>query len=117
MKHITKDKLAEIIVLADKANPPHAPRFLSGADLLSMSSLKPSDEEIELRRALQALSKNEMCELMAVMWIGRGEHEPEAFDDLVKHASYSSDEGDICYVAGKSPLAKYLRDGLRNLGE
>lgn len=115
MKHISKDRLAEIIELAEKANPSRAPRIVSGDDLLSMASLKPTDEEIELRRALRALSKDELCELMAVMWIGRGEHEPSAFDDLVRHAFNSSDEGDICYVAGKSPLARYLRDGLRKL--
>jgi hypothetical protein len=49
------------------------------------------------------------------MWLGRGDVEA-TFSELVQYAREYSDEGDVEYIAEKSPrLPEYLRRGLAKL--
>jgi hypothetical protein len=66
-----------------------------------------------LREAIQALGNDARMELMALMWIGRGDF-GGTFEDALKHAWRNSNETDAAYIAEKAPvLPAYLRDGLR----
>lgn len=69
-----------------------------------------------LRSFLSALSKDQLAELMALMWFGR-EHGEGSWPSFVAQARENvNGVGTIDYIMDKSPLAQYLRDGLRALG-
>jgi hypothetical protein len=76
-----------------------------------------SDERTELYVYVRVLTKDERLELMALMWLGRGDSGEKASDweMLVKHARGMGDEEDTPYICSKAPLARYLRDGLKRL--
>jgi len=65
---------------------------------------------------LSDMSKAEVAELMAVMWRGRGDDPGESWAESVQYAHEHSDEGDLHYIAGKTPLPGYLIKGLKALG-
>ncbi len=69
------------------------------------------------RQSVEALSKNELCELTALMWIGRGDANEKAgdFERLVRKARSKQGEGAVSYVM-KAPLGTYLRRGLAKMG-
>jgi hypothetical protein len=53
--------------------------------------------------------------LMALMWVGRGDQDD--FANAVEYAHKNSDNGDVPYIAEKSPaLPTYLRNGLEDIG-
>jgi hypothetical protein len=70
----------------------------------------------ELRDFLGRLPDGPMAERMALLWLGRaaGDVGPGDFAGLVAHALGSLDRAPA-YVAGKAPLARYLREGVRRL--
>lgn len=74
-----------------------------------------SPERAALHRRVQDLTEDERMELIAVMWLGRGDGSVRNWRALVKEAHNMSDEGDVPYICGKAPLPEYLRQGLRKL--
>ena len=45
------------------------------------------------------------------MWIARGDTDDDDFITALEHAERISDPGDVDYLAGKGPLARYLPRG------
>jgi hypothetical protein len=70
-----------------------------------------------LTEYIQDLPQKERAELVAVMWLGRGDggETVEDWKGLVAKALEEKAYDDIEYIVNKQPLAKYLSDGLRKL--
>jgi hypothetical protein len=75
----------------------------------------PHPEHKRLCRLVEALSLDARHQLMAVMWIGRGDESPDRFAAAVAYAREYPVIG-VAYICGKAPLAKYLRAGVTKLG-
>lgn len=58
------------------------------------------------------IAKAKLMELIAAAEAKRADR----FDDAYAHAGTIPDQGRAAYVAGKGPLAKYLRVGMEKLG-
>ena len=50
------------------------------------------------------------------MWIGRGNSDDDDFVTALDEARRTTDAGGVDYLAGKGPLASYLRAGLERIG-
>jgi hypothetical protein len=94
-------------------------------DIDDASNVEDTLEDMKLRgndparqkfyEIVKSLSREERNELLALMWFGRGD--PGDFEDLVKHASEDiATSGDAPYMFSKSPVADYLKNGLKKLG-
>jgi hypothetical protein len=78
------------------------------------SGYRPDPEGDALKDTITKLSRDARRELMALMWLGRGDV-AGSFADHLKQAYKHPDEG-IDYIAGKSPaLPKYFRAGLEKV--
>lgn len=120
---LSQAKIDEVISLALAAHP--SPAVSSEDDAGSDDSapagdlvehmLHRSPERVALGLCLNELTADQLAELIALMWLGRGDagEEPADFPNLVMRAK--SKEFVPNYVASKAPLARYLRDGLRRL--
>jgi hypothetical protein len=67
--------------------------------------------------ALEALSRDELAYVMALMWFGRGDGIAErgaTFESVLAFAETSLNEGSVFYV-GEKPLGEYLPRGLARL--
>lgn len=72
--------------------------------------------EGELRGFFERLTDDEMIDLVAIMWIGRGSFEPE---DLVEALKTARDERTIPsadYLLGSPHLCDHLENGMDALG-
>lgn len=70
----------------------------------------------ELLAELRGLSLRKRQQLLALMWLGRGDGEPEEWDELLAQAA-EHDEGPIEEVLLDEPLlADYWAEGLEKLG-
>ena len=114
--HITYQKVLKVIELAELLYPSEEykfPRLISSKQLAEqfISELEsPNPHRRNLVEYLEDLSDNELAELMACMWIGRGENDPEDWLDVVRSARDNLGDA-VMYMIEKIPLGTYLRAG------
>lgn len=70
----------------------------------------------ELTAWISDLTESQQAELVALMWLGRGDDGPESFGELVKEASGQQGARTAGYLLGTPRLGDHLEDGLEKLG-
>ena len=70
----------------------------------------------ELMSALQSLNEDQLLDLVALSWIGRGDYESEGWDEARTEAAAMRDKHIPSYLAGTPLLSDYLEEGLSKLG-
>jgi Protein of unknown function (DUF3775) len=70
----------------------------------------------ELRDAIDALNVDERDELLALVWIGRGDYTADEWADAVSEASARNDRRDADYLIGTPLLADYIEEALAAFG-
>ena len=70
----------------------------------------------ELTSFLNDLNVDEMEELLALTWLGRGDYTVDDWQDALKQAREVRDEKAPQYLLGIPLLADYLEDGLSSFG-
>ena len=69
-----------------------------------------------LRERLADMPRAAMEEVIAVMWIGRGDFTAKEWDAALDAAASRIETGEVDYLAEKGPLHDYLMKGLFQLG-
>ena len=70
----------------------------------------------ELRDAIDALNVDERDELLALVWIGRGDYTADEWADAVSEARARNDRRDADYLIGTPLLADYIEEALAAFG-
>ena len=70
----------------------------------------------ELRDAIEALNIDERDDLLALVWIGRGDFTAAEWRDAVRQARQIADRRDADYLIGTPLLADYLEEAVAALG-
>lgn len=117
-------KLAFIVEKAREydAEVPADPDAASGSnptdddsrEVLEDTPDNPTEEE--LRDALDGLNVDERQELLALVWLGRGDFDAESWPDALRQARDVMDETETDYFLGTPLLADYLQAGIDALG-
>jgi hypothetical protein len=84
------------------------------ASVLEMHSEDPTLPE--LRAFINALSEDEQVDLVALMWLGRGDGTLEDWDDLHGEAETQHNKRTAAYLLGEPLLADHLEEGLSAFG-
>ncbi len=71
----------------------------------------------DLKAVLEALNVDQAAELVALMWIGRGEYEGQEWAHVVKRARERATGPTSDYLMGVPMLGDYLEDGLEAVME
>jgi hypothetical protein len=72
--------------------------------------------EQELRDAIDGLNLDEREELLALMWLGRGDYGAENWEEALRDARQTRTESETDYLLGTPLLADFLEEGLSALG-
>jgi hypothetical protein len=115
MKALSVESVKEVIRLAEVRSSRELPR---GGAMADMAILDDDPSELALSTRISAFSKEELSELCALMWLGRGDGGESVGDweDLVADAAGRDSAVLADYIGEKWPLNEYLRDGLVKLG-
>jgi hypothetical protein len=70
----------------------------------------------ELTDALNALNVDEQDEVLALLWVGRGDFSRAEWRDALKLARQRRNERETRYLTGTPLLGDYLAQGLEELG-
>jgi hypothetical protein len=123
MMIIPSDKLAYIIAKAREFDAEVAPvDERSGSnpsddaelDVLEATRDNPTYEE--LVAAIDELNEDEQTELVALVWLGRGDYTGEDWEEALKEARRERTTPTSAYLTGTPLLADYLEEGLTELG-
>jgi hypothetical protein len=84
-------------------------------DGLAEEKADDSTEE-ELRELINDLNVDEAAELIALMWIGRGDYSADEWNDAVNEARQRGNRRTSKYLLGMPLLGDWLEEGLEALG-
>jgi Protein of unknown function (DUF3775) len=70
----------------------------------------------ELTAFISALSDDEQADLVAVLWLGRGDGTLEDWDDLRDEAQRQHNNRTAAYLLGEPLLSDHLEEGLSQFG-
>lgn len=70
----------------------------------------------ELRTALEVLNNDEMVDILALVWLGRGDYTKDEWADALAQAAQTRNERAVPYLIGIPLLGDYLEEGLSQLG-
>ena len=117
------EKLAYIIIKAREydaevpsTDPDSGSNPADDADLDVLEDTPENPTYQELTDAISSLSDLERVELLALMWLGRGDYSKDEWRDALVQARQIHDEKETDYLVGTPLLADYLEEGLSQLG-
>lgn len=70
----------------------------------------------EVKQAIDDLEQDQQTNLVALMWIGRGDYSAEEWEDALDQARQSWTPHTADYLLTTPLVADYLEDGLQSLG-
>jgi hypothetical protein len=76
-----------------------------------------SSVRAELKAYIDAMDEDEQCELVALVWVGRGDFSAQEWANAVKQARERHEGATSDYLLGIPLLASFLEGGLGELGE
>jgi hypothetical protein len=124
MLAIPLEKLAFIIAKAREfdAEVPVEPDAATGSDPpddaereVLLDTPENSTEE-ELRDAIDGLGPAERQEVLALMWLGRGDFDAESWPEALREAGQNTIASLTDYLLGTPLLGDYLEEGVATLG-
>lgn len=123
MQNLSTDKVCFVVVKAREFDVKEAPEGMyDGSDaaddgFAAVLEDTPDDPVFEeLMSFLNDLNVDEMEELLALTWLGRGDYTVDDWQDALKQAREVRDEKAPQYLLGIPLLADYLEDGLSRFG-
>lgn len=124
MLSISLERLGYIIEKAREwdAEVPADPDAASGSDpaddderqILLDTPDNPTAQE--LRDAIASLNIDEREELLALVWLGRGDYDAQGWSEALQQARDSGNAQETSYLLGTPLLADYLEEGAAALG-
>lgn len=117
------EKLAYLVVKAREYDAQVAPEGLedgsNASDDGQMGILEATPDNptrAELRAALEDLNEDEMIEVLALAWLGRGDYAPTEWPDAVVAARAAHDERAVTYLLETPNLGDLIEEGLAAFG-
>lgn len=120
-KHLSQNTAEKIATVALQRERRSVEERKKGPTPLTLESLdKPhTPEEAELYDLVHGLSPDQLIELTALLWLGRGDGDETAdmWDELIENATDQATTitEDCEYVLSKAPLGEYIANGLKKL--
>lgn len=68
-----------------------------------------------LSQMLAAMSERELHEVIALLWIGRGDYEPEEWDRAMENVPEYVNEPPVDHVLGTPLAAEHIEEGLEQM--
>ena len=123
MLTISPEKVCYIIVKARerdaKVDPVGTDQVLGPADEEDRELLGAYSDDAtyqELEGAIESLNEDELVDLLALDWLGRGDEDKETWGEYLTQARQSLNERTVNYLLGTPLLSDFLEEGLTRLG-
>jgi hypothetical protein len=117
MLTISPEKVCYVIAKARELEVKVAPEELDDEGMGRILEAYADDPTLaELRSFLEAQSDDELRELLALTWVGRGDFAADEWQDALEQVSDVREKHTIDYLLGTPLLPDYLEEGLAQFG-
>lgn len=121
---ISSEKVCYVVVKAREFDVKVAPEWLDDGSNPSDDGMMRILEDYaddptlaELRSYLKALDDDELEDLVALAWLGRGDYTIDEWEDLISEVrDVRASQNTVRYLTGIPLLGDYLEDGLAEFG-
>jgi hypothetical protein len=122
---ISTEKVCYVVVKAREFDVKVAPEWLDeGSNPVDDGMMRVLEDYaddptlLELRSYLRAMNEDEIEDLVALTWLGRGDYTIDEWDDLMSEVRDVRESQDtVRYLIGIPLLGDHLEDGLAEFGE
>ena len=87
-----------------------------GDDIDVLEDRRDDPTYAEIMGTLEALNEDELSDLVAMTWIGRGDFDRDDWEDAKEQARQRGTKGTAEYLLGTPLLGDYLESGFSDLG-
>jgi Protein of unknown function (DUF3775) len=119
--------LAKLAYIVEKAREydvevPVDPDAATGSDAVDdnerqiLLDTPDNPTEQELRDAIDGLNLDEREELLALLWLGRGDYDAQSWPEALRQARETQSSTEAEYLLGTPLLGDYLEEGVEALG-
>jgi len=109
-------KAREFDVKVEASEPSWSSNPTDDEDAAVLEDYGDDMNETELKDAIDSLNDEEALNLVALVWLGRGDFTAEEFSDAVTQARIDRSAPTSDYLMGTPLLPDYLEEGLSLLG-
>lgn len=109
-------KAREFDVKVEASEPSRGSNAIDDEDADILEDYSDDMTETELKDAIESLNDEESLNLVALVWLGRGDFTADEFGDAVKQARIDRSAPTSDYLMGTPLLPDYLEEGLNLLG-
>lgn len=120
---LPKRKLAYIIEKArefdaqvDEDDPDSGSNPSDDREVAILEATADNPTEDELTAALANLNDDELTELLALLWVGRGDYSRASWREAVQQAREAKNKRIVRYLVGTPMLGDLIEEGLAELG-
>ena len=111
-----QDRLINKMKIMDRNDDGDLTMEQIGDNLATLDATADSEALLRLRERVRELSNEERLELMAAMYVGRGDFAAREWDEAMAQARADSDTGDVERIVEKASLHDDLKKALYELG-
>ena len=120
---VPKQKLAYIIekarefdVQVDQDDPNSGSNPSDDMEVAVLEATPDNPAEDELTAALANLNDDELTELLALLWVGRGDYDRASWRVAIRQAREAKNKRIVRYLVGTPMLGDLIAEGLAELG-
>lgn len=110
------EKAREFDALVDDDDADRGSNATDGRMVAILEDAPDNPIEQELTTTLRNLHDEELTELLALLWVGRGDFDRESWADALRQAREAKNKRIVRYLVGTPMLGDLIEEGLAELG-
>lgn len=110
------EKARELGAQVDVDDPDSGSNPADDRQLAILEDTGDNPAEAELTAALEGLNDDQLTELLALIWVGRGDYSRASWREAVHAARDAKNKRIVRYLAGTPMLGDLIEEGLAELG-
>jgi Protein of unknown function (DUF3775) len=110
------EKAREFDALVDDDDPNTGSNPSDDRQVAILETTPDNPTEEELTAALANLNDDELTELLALLWVGRGDYDRASWRDALRQAREAKNRRIVRYLVGTPMLGDLIEEGLAELG-
>lgn len=110
------EKAREFDALVDDDDPDRGSNATDDRMVAILEDAPDNPIEQELTTTLRNLHDEELTELLALLWVGRGDFDRESWADALRQAREAKNKRIVRYLVGTPMLGDLIEEGLAELG-
>ncbi|MCE9523129.1 MAG: DUF3775 domain-containing protein [Alphaproteobacteria bacterium] len=110
------EKAREFDAQIDTDDPETGSNASDDREVAILEDTPDNPVDVELATAIEGLNDDQLTELLALLWVGRGDYDRVSWTEAVRNAREAKNKRIVRYLIGTPMLGDLVEEGLAELG-